>query len=394
MIELEKQIENIAIRLPSLPTKIRKNIYDILGVQRKETVNSKVLAYFLDPNEEHRFHNLFFDSLKELIDEKKHDETNVDIESFDGNFKVITEDQTFLVEDEKQKQKRIDLSIEGENWCIIIENKINHVLNNPLETYWRHAEKKFGSNVLGVVLSIREHSRKECVINDEIKYINITHKELINRVQKNFIFGSKTNETSLLYLKEYIKNIESHYKSIIDEPKMNEVVKAIVKQGENTQKILEKVEKSIEFIDSEIIEVFESYGFVKDKIWFKNNDLHEDIYFWIHDSKTILLNNSLWFCFETRHQTNRNLDKTRLRSLYDDFNMADNRLKFGNQDNSKIRTHIAIFSQLNFIKEGESFKEAFTKVLDAFFMDTESGIVYKTVKYINETLETPSNSLS
>lgn len=394
MIELEKQIESIAIRLPNLPTKTRKNIYDILGVQKKESANSKVLAYFLDPNEEHRFHNLFFDSLKELIDEKKYDGANVDLEIFDGNFKIVTEDQTFLAEDEKEKQKRIDLSIEGENWCIIIENKINHVLNNPLETYWKHAQKKFGSNVLGVVLSIREHTQKECVVNDKIKYINITHKELIKRVQKNLIFGPKINDTSLLYLKEYIKNIESHYKSIIDEPKMNEIVKAIVKQGENTQAILEKVEKSIKFIDSEIIEVFESYGFSKDKSWFKNNNLHEDIYFWIHDSKTILLNNSLWFCFETRNQTDRNLDKTKLKNLYDDFNIFDYRLKYGNHDNSKSRTHIAIFSQGDFIKEGESFKEAFTKVLDTFFMNTEFGIVYKTVKYINDNIKTSTSSLT
>lgn len=393
MIDLEKQIENIAIRLPNLPTKTRKNLYDILGVQKKETTNSRILAYFLDPNEEHRFHNLFFDSLKEIINEKKHDGANVDLENFDGNFRIITEDQTFHAEDENQKQKRIDLSIEGENWCIIIENKINHILNNPLETYWIHAEKKFGSNVLGIVLSIREHTRKECVINNKIKYINITHKELINRVQKNLIFGSKTNETSLLYLKEYIKNIESHYKSIIDEPKMNEVVKGIVKQGENTRAILEKVDKAIKFLDSEIIEVFEYYDFYKDKIWFKNKDLHEDIYFWVHDSKTILLNNSLWFCFETRNQTDRNLDKTKLKSLYQDFNLIDSRIKYGNQDNSKSRTHIAIFSEHNFIKEGESFKEAFTKVLDKFFMNKESGIVYKTVKYINDTLETSTNSL-
>lgn len=394
MVQLEKLIEDIAIRLPNLPAKGRKNIYDILGVHKKEAVNSRILAYFLDPNEEHRFHYLFFNSLKELIDEKKQDGANVDLESFDGDFKVITEDQTFRVEDDNLKQKRIDLSIEGENWCIIIENKINQKLNNPLETYWKHAEEKFGANVLGVVLSIREHNRKECFINDKIKYINITHKALINRVQKNLIFGSKTNDTSLLYLKEYIKNIESHYKSIIDEPKMNEVVKAILKQRKNTQAIITKVAESIKFLDSEIIEVFESYGFSKQGIWLKKEDLHHDIYFWVHDSKTILLENKLWFCFETRNQTDRNLDKSKLKHLYADFNIVDNRLRFGNQDKSKNRTHIAIFSEHNFIKEGESFKEAFTKVLDTFFMNEKLGIVHKTVNYINLTSQIPTNSLS
>lgn len=388
MLDFEKNIEEIAIRLPKLPSKARKNMYDILGVQRKETVNSRILAYFLDSNEEHRFGTLFFDCLKELIEEKKQ-ERNLDLENFSGNFRVITEDQTFLSEDENQKQKRIDINIEGVNWCIIIENKIDHKVNNPLETYWKHAEAKFTSNVIGVILSIQKLHIKDCIVNDKIKYINITHKELIGRVQERLIIGTRTNNTSLFYLKEYIKNIESHYKSITDEPKMNEIVNAIVKQGKNTKAILEKFNKSVEFIDYQIIEVFESYGFTRQGIWFKNENLHSDIYFWVHDSRTIILDNRLWFCFETRNPTDKMLNKTKLKDLYRDFNIADSKITYGNADYSKSRTHIAKYAEDNFLKEGDNFKEKFTELLENFFMNPESGIVYKTVIHIKNNIETP-----
>ena len=57
MTELEKQIENIAIRLPQLPARRKKNIYDILGVQTKETTNSKVLDGIVKVNR-NKFHDM------------------------------------------------------------------------------------------------------------------------------------------------------------------------------------------------------------------------------------------------------------------------------------------------------------------------------------------------
>jgi hypothetical protein len=393
MLDLERNIEEIAVQLPKLPSKARKNLYDILGVQRKETVNSRVLAYFLDSNEEHGFNSLFFDCLKELIEEKKLDR-NLDLEIFSGNFRVIIEDPTFLSEDEKQKQKRIDISIEGDNWCIVIENKIGHKVNNPLKTYWKHAEARFAPNVIGLILSINKVPINDCIVDDTIRYINITHKELSTKVQGKLIPDTNTSKTSLFYLKEYVKNIESHYKSAIDEPKMNEIVNAIAKQGKNTKAILKKVESSIKFIDSEIAETFGQYGFSKTGTWYKNNDLHPDIYFWIRSSKDIILGNSIWFCFETRNETDKMLDKTKLKDLYQDFNIDDPKITHGNADNSKSRTHIAKYAEDNFLKDGESFKEKFTEILEIFFMNPKTGIVYKTVEHIKDNLKILVNSAS
>lgn len=384
MTEFEKCIEDISIRLPKLPARRKKNIYDILGVQTKETINSKVLAYFLDDKEEHQFDYLFFDALKELIKEKKNQVTGIDVDNFIGDFNVLTEDTTRRATDEGEKQKRIDVSIEGSDWTIIIENKINHSIDNPLQAYWEHAQARFPNNVIGIILTIPKISRKECEVNETIKYINITHKELIRRVQKNLIIGTKTNDLNLFYLKEYIKNIESHYKSRTDRPKMNELISELIKQGKHVKNIQYKVDESIRFIDNEIIEVFESFGFKKVKNWFRNKDKHQDLFFWVHDSKKILLDNHLWFCLETRNKTNSNLEAKKLKTLYEKFEIHDAKITYGNLDRSKMRTHIAKYSHPNFLNDGENFREALTKVLETYFMAENQGVIDKTVAYLKE----------
>lgn len=382
MIEFERQIEDIAIRLPKLPAKRSKNLYDILGVKNKENVNSRVLAYFLSAHEEHKFNFLFFDALKELIKEKAED---FDLDLYSGNFRVLTEDSTYRSDEESEKQKRIDISIEGAGWCIIIENKINHIVNNPLATYWKHATQKYPENVVGIILSIFKVQKHECIVNNEIKFINITHKELINRIQKNLIIGTKTSDISLFYLKEYIKTIESHYKTMTDKPRMNEIVNAIVKQGNNIKSINDKVEASIRFIDNEIKQVFESFGFKQDKSWYRNPDKHPDLYFWVDDTRRILFENKLWFCFETRNHTNAKLDKTKLKDLFNEFNYGNHKLTHGSEKPSKTRTHIAKYGDYHFLQDGQDFRTEFTKVLENYFMKPEIGIVDKTVAFLNQS---------
>ncbi len=384
MPEFERTIENVAVRLPKLPAKRKKNIYDILGVQTKETINSRVLAYFLNTKEEHQFNTLFIDALKELLKEKQKDGTGSDIETFNGEFNLLTEDVTRRAIEDEERQKRIDVSLEGSDWTIIIENKINHLLNNPLKAYWEHAQAKFSNRVIGVILSIPKLPREACVVNNEIKYINITHKELIRRVQKNLIIGTKTNDLNLFYLKEYIKTIESHYKTRTDQPKMNELVSVLTKQGKHIKDIQYKVDESIRFVDNEVVEVFEMFGYKKVKNWFVNEDKHPDMYFWVHDSKKIVLENSLWFCYEIQNETNKKVDKKGLKTLFTSFEINEAKITHGNTSSSKVRTHIAKYSHHNFLNDGESFREAFTNVLSTYFVQESVGIVDRVVTHLTK----------
>ena len=67
--------------------------------------------------------------------------------------------------------------------AIIIENKVNHTLDNDLQDYWVSVNGKSPDvNKIGVLLSIKKYSNIE--IGHE-QYVNITHAEFLQAVMKN-----------------------------------------------------------------------------------------------------------------------------------------------------------------------------------------------------------------
>ena len=202
-IELEELIENLALRIRELPPLAPKNFFDITGIRNKEVINSKVLSYFFNVTEEHGLGTLFYDSLIEIINRKKTDHRpSFDLIHFSADFTIEEEEPTSTATELEDQKKRIDLLLKGENWAIIIENKLYHDVINPLATYWEHVSDK--QYKIGIILSLFEVGKKKCTVPIKgITYINITHNELISEVSKRFTFTSNYNETSLFYLKEY-----------------------------------------------------------------------------------------------------------------------------------------------------------------------------------------------
>jgi hypothetical protein len=376
----EKTIEDTALYLPKLPPKIRKNFFDILGVQRKETINSKVLAYFLDANEEHRFNTLFIDALKKLINIKFEKKSN----DFEGEFSVTIEDATAYAEDEELQQKRIDILIVGIDWCIIIENKLYHTLQNPLETYWEHIHKKYPErDITGIVLSLKAVKKEECAVNKNIKYINITHKEWVEQIQKDLLLNNYNNDTDIFYLREYLKTIASHYPTKKNKGKMNKILQALVKQRENI-KIIEatKTEANV-WIKNQIEDVFARRGFKKNdygNFCHPNfNEKGKKLLFRVYD-KDILKKNCLKFELEIW-----NTEKSSIVSLIDDFNKLkeiDNcfvslEKKIANE-NGKIQ--LPIYESDDFINEQTNFSKDLEKILDDYFFNAK-GIVELTENF-------------
>lgn len=260
MMQLEQLVEDVALRIPELPPLPRKNIFDILGIQRKETLNSRILAYFLDKEEDHGFGSLFFDALMNVYASK----CDVSAEDFGGDFQVQTEETTSRATSEVNKQKSIDISLDGTGWSIIIENKLYHHLSNPLDVYWTHKEQDL-ENIIGIILSLHAMKESDCLSKNKRRYINITHSELIKQVQQDLILGSSVSSTSLLYLSEYIKTIQSHYASEKDESVMNNILQALVSQRDHIKAIQDKTAEAARFVDKQIEEVFLERGFIKKK---------------------------------------------------------------------------------------------------------------------------------
>ncbi len=109
-----------------MPNK-EKTIFSLGGRGYYENAASDMLGFFLQPDNEHGFGTLFLSALFDCMGV-----------SSDG----IPQLTGVTVEREiKTKHgKFIDLQILGDNWCLIVENKIWHLQNNPFKDYENHAK--------------------------------------------------------------------------------------------------------------------------------------------------------------------------------------------------------------------------------------------------------------
>ncbi len=149
----------------------------IAGISEFEMAWSNIYAYYMNPRNEPEYAFAFTTALLELSGLSRSEVLPND------NYCVSTEVPT-------SKLSRIDILIDGEG-SIIIENKINHILNNPLDEYWDYA----ANPVVLIVLTISRLSEYElksfCIKwnsnrenDNRIKCINITHYDLMIQAKK------------------------------------------------------------------------------------------------------------------------------------------------------------------------------------------------------------------
>lgn len=149
----------------------------IAGISELEMAWSNIYAYYMNPRNEPEYAFAFTTALLELSGLSRSEVLPND------NYCVSTEVPT-------SKLSRIDILIDGEG-SIIIENKINHILNNPLDEYWDYA----ANPVVLIVLTISRLSEYElksfCIKwnsnrenDNRIKCINITHYDLMIQAKK------------------------------------------------------------------------------------------------------------------------------------------------------------------------------------------------------------------
>ena len=387
MIDFEKTIEDVALGLGTLPEQKPKNLSDILVVGNKETINAKILGYFLDVNETHGLQSLFFDSLKAIIEAKGFADSNtLDIHS--GDFQVITEDTTTFAESETKK--RIDISLIGaNNWGIIIENKLYHKVANPLKAYWEHTQKICGDNIIGILLTLfplnLKNDRQEISVKGKkVTYLNITHKEWIDEIQKQLNLGDIQNIEGLLYLKEYIKTIQSHYKAKMEASTFNNLAFSITKHNEEINDILNKIAQTSKFIEQQINEVFASFGFEKKGSWYTNPEASYPVYFYVISASEILKRNEIVFTLELRNEINKKLratDKQNTIASHFDPLISDRKSIYIGSQSGKNHTHIVIAHIKNLFTEGSDFKTVLTEVLNNNYMG-ERGFVKQTEMFI------------
>ncbi len=254
---------------PAIAPRIR-TILDIADMPHYENVISNFYAYFLRPEEDHGLKNLFLDTLQDILNDK---------DFLNSNIVVTREEST-------QDDKRIDLLIRDDlGKCIIIENKIYHVLNNPLATYWSHAGGK-DEEKRGVVLSLR----KETIEKDwQNRFTAITHKEWIDAIVAKVDYKALDERQRILF-QDFIQNI----RNLIRDQIMNDPAKAYFENRQTMAKAHNAALEAREYILNQLDQLAALLGMEITRrsphdaryrqIWHKGKD---EIYFTI-------LYESLW----------------------------------------------------------------------------------------------------
>lgn len=376
-MQLSQRIEYLSRAVPSLPPLPPKNFFDITGIRNKEVINSRVLSYFLNVKGEHGFGTLFFDALIALIDKKidKRSKT-ISMSEFSGEFTVEEEEPTANALEKDDQKKRIDLVLKGKDgWAIIIENKLYHDVVNPLETYWNHLDNEYKKKV-GVILSLFNVGDDKCKVpnREDITYLNITHEELMKQVSQNFIFTSDIKETSIFYLKEYFKTIETHYSSKQNAPIMSEILSELVFQKENVKELLKKIDEANVFATQAIDSIFQSKNFRnsnglnnRSKLFFTYNE-NEALVFAINIDK-LLTENILvvHLALFTPLVTTEKIEEIKRKVTF-----GNSKFKTGSYS-GRDHSHLFIYTDNNFLNKNEKFEVRFRELLDNDFF-TEGGV--------------------
>ncbi|MSS83275.1 hypothetical protein FYJ24_00530 [Actinomycetaceae bacterium WB03_NA08] len=156
------------------------NVFEILREGHLETRVDMVLKFLMDPEEVHGMGTLVLDAFLELIDGAPFIDANgTRTEHFDATtamgasgWKLGTQVQY------------IDLYVTNEelNLAVIVENKIGHVFNNPIDNYVRRALSEEYEDIVLVVLAPEYRQHEDPKLNNWVSK-SITYAELVGKIR-------------------------------------------------------------------------------------------------------------------------------------------------------------------------------------------------------------------
>jgi hypothetical protein len=197
--ELEKYYEELLkADLKVIPKKVT-TLFDIAGFPNYETVMSNFYSFYLDPNGQHGFNDLFISALSDIIERKTKGLSVIANSKICYTEREVNTDNGKYIDIVVREPSESDDRVEN---AIIIENKVDASVYNDLMEYYNSI--KVNKNKIGVVLSLRQ----EADLPEE--FINITHDEFINQVEQSsgsYFLNADLKQTVIL--KEFIQNIKS-----------------------------------------------------------------------------------------------------------------------------------------------------------------------------------------
>jgi PD-(D/E)XK nuclease superfamily len=195
-----EQISDLLSGLKKLPKAVNREqtFMEIAGYPHFENVCSNILAFYLQPSNNHGFGTLFLDVLATLTDEK------IDIDWY--GVEVRREETT-------ENRKRLDLVIKSDKYVIGIENKIYAGLSNPFEEYSNHL--KFSCNnrqVFKVLLSLRYMQPQEKLKGFKPICYEIFFQKILENINS---YTPDTNEPHLTFLRDFIQTMKKRQETTV-----------------------------------------------------------------------------------------------------------------------------------------------------------------------------------
>lgn len=192
------QLKLLLDHIKSLPTPElpEPTLFSIGGRGYYENPTSDILAFFCNSEGAHGLGDLMMDALFCALNKLKNEEFSFD------DFSVITEPEREVT---THNGKRIDLLLEGNDWVMVIENKIYHQQNNPFKTYQRHIETKTkfqDKTPIYVVLSPKGSAPEG--------WLSLNYPQLLDSLKEKlaYAFISQPLNKWLVLLREFILHIE------------------------------------------------------------------------------------------------------------------------------------------------------------------------------------------
>ena len=224
MTDTLKDIQKLINDFDELKIKERTGLtfLEIAKCPHLENVWTNILAFYINPNNEHNLHELLLKSIFQSID------SNVSSTNFKG-IKVETEFPT-------KKGNRIDIVVIADNFILGIENKVGAELYNNLNDYSaciNDLAKNQSLPTYKIVLS--KHANR---MTDG--FINLLYTDLVKIIKQNIGLYSDYSDTKyLIFLLDFLKNIENN----INSNNMGDNIEVI----NFLQKNVDKVNKLLEY---------------------------------------------------------------------------------------------------------------------------------------------------
>lgn len=176
------------------PTEQRKTLLEILGKNRREVTNSKLLQFFLDTTEAHGLGDLVLQALCRCLKLPE---------------QPIRKTRTVKTEESCKdvlQAGRIDLMVQMQGEIIVIENKLfHHAKSNPFESYIDHCEQQWPDEIKHYVLLGLEQPKEL-----HPAFVFVSHVDLVKQIRAQLTEHlGRADHYYLTLLIDYLNTIDN-----------------------------------------------------------------------------------------------------------------------------------------------------------------------------------------